>query len=249
MKRVMSAGLGLLGLMCLSLSAVADEVFDNISAAFAKVDNRISVVNVAPSAVSGLYEVDLDSGEVIYADAQGEYLFVGNLLTFSDDKGLISVTENRRKTQRADALAALAPTDVITYPAVGETTGVLHVFTDVDCFYCRKLHAEMEQINALGIQVNYLAFPRQGPGSKVHGIMDGIWCSDEVERAGLMTQAKRGRTDFSATCNDSPVISQYELGRKMGVTGTPALVLADGTLVSGYRPADQLAKLLGVSGE
>ena len=33
----------------------------------------------------------------------------------------------------------------------------------------------------------------------------------------------------------------------MGVTGTPAIVLMDGTLIPGYRTAADFAQLLGVS--
>ena len=37
---------------------------------------------------------------------------------------------------------------------------------------------------------------------------------------------------------------EYELGQLIGVTGTPAIVLEDGTLLPGYIPAVKLAKAL-----
>ena len=36
------------------------------------------------------------------------------------------------------------------------------------------------------------------------------------------------------------------MGRDIGLTGTPAIVLSDGTLVSGYLPAEPLAERLAV---
>ena len=39
---------------------------------------------------------------------------------------------------------------------------------------------------------------------------------------------------------------EYELGDKMGVNGTPALIKADGELIPGYMPAAELAQTLGV---
>ena len=231
------------------VSASANDAFDAISKAFAKVDSRISVVRVAPSAIEGLYEVDLDSGEVIYADATGKHLLVGNLLGVTET-GLVNLTENRRQSQRAEALAALSEEDMVIFPAQGQKTATVHVFTDVDCFYCRKLHDEIKQINGLGIQVNYLAFPRQGIGSGAYSTMNKIWCADKAAQPSLMTKAKGGDNLSSMSaegCVSQAVTDQYNLGRKMGVTGTPALLLPDGSLLAGYRPADKLAEILGVA--
>ncbi|MEE3129987.1 MAG: thioredoxin fold domain-containing protein, partial [Pseudomonadota bacterium] len=37
---------------------------------------------------------------------------------------------------------------------------------------------------------------------------------------------------------------QYMLGQKLGVNGTPNIVLPDGSLIPGYQPAALLAKAL-----
>jgi thiol:disulfide interchange protein DsbC len=47
-------------------------------------------------------------------------------------------------------------------------------------------------------------------------------------------------------CSNNPVDSQYELGGRLGVTGTPALITENGQLMPGYVPAAQLAKRLGI---
>jgi thiol:disulfide interchange protein DsbC len=60
-----------------------------------------------------------------------------------------------------------------------------------------------------------------------------------------MTAAKSGKNVESASC-DSPVLEQFQLGGRVGVTGTPAIVLEDGHMVRGYVPADSLAKGLGL---
>jgi thiol:disulfide interchange protein DsbC len=39
---------------------------------------------------------------------------------------------------------------------------------------------------------------------------------------------------------------QYELGGRAGVTGTPAIVLEDGSMIRGYVPAQRLAEGLGL---
>lgn len=45
---------------------------------------------------------------------------------------------------------------------------------------------------------------------------------------------------------ESPVAQQLDLGHQVGVTGTPAIITQDGTLIPGYMPADALVKRLGI---
>jgi thiol:disulfide interchange protein DsbC len=39
---------------------------------------------------------------------------------------------------------------------------------------------------------------------------------------------------------------EYHLGQKIGVTGTPSIILANGQIIGGYLSADALAKGLGL---
>ncbi|MBK8993494.1 MAG: thioredoxin fold domain-containing protein [Gammaproteobacteria bacterium] len=66
------------------------------------------------------------------------------------------------------------------------------------------------------------------------------WCAKDPGRhSAHQPQERRG--DPENVCADNPVAAQILLGEKAGVNGTPALVLEDGTLVPGYRPAKELA--------
>ena len=48
-----------------------------------------------------------------------------------------------------------------------------------------------------------------------------------------------------AACQE-PIAAQYQLGQKLGVNGTPAIIVDDGRLFPGYMPAEELARELGV---
>ncbi|SEQ31477.1 thiol:disulfide interchange protein DsbC [Amphritea atlantica] len=238
----------LVAMTLLSFNASADESKEAaIRAALSSLNSQVPIVAVADAQFPGLYEVTLASGEKLYVNESGSHFIVGEVYKVQADGRLVNLTEEGKKAGRIEQLASIAPEDMIIFPAKGETKAHMTVFTDTDCFYCRKLHKEMAQINAQGIEVRYLAFPRAGAGSKTQKVMDSIWCADKADQAELFTQAKSGRTIPALSCDNSPVMSQYELGQKMGVTGTPALVLQDGTLVPGYMPAAQLAKMLGVT--
>ncbi|GIS26795.1 MAG: hypothetical protein CM15mP127_11680 [Gammaproteobacteria bacterium] len=120
----------------------------------------------------------------------------------------------------------------------------LVVFTDVDCGYCRKFHSEIGQYNGLGITVNYVAFPRSGIESESFNKIVGAWCSKDAKN--ILTEQKKGSEPIIEQCEDHPVRKHFNLGQRIGITGTPAIVTSDGRLLPGYLPADEL--LLRIEG-
>jgi thiol:disulfide interchange protein DsbC len=47
------------------------------------------------------------------------------------------------------------------------------------------------------------------------------------------------------TCETSVIDENIKLAEKLGISGTPALVMPDGRLLSGYRDAKDLIELVG----
>jgi thiol:disulfide interchange protein DsbC len=114
------------------------------------------------------------------------------------------------------------------------------VFTDVDCAFCRKLHSQIADYNKLGIRVRYLLYPRTGPNSSSWTKAEQVWCSPD--RNDALTKAKLGEDLKTKACKDNPVARSYALGQQFALQGTPAILLADGELLSGYEPPDVLLK-------
>ncbi|KEA64942.1 Thiol:disulfide interchange protein DsbC [Marinobacterium lacunae] len=233
-------------LLCVMSQSVlaADTVRDRIAERIQSFDSRLSVESVSEAPMAGLYEVVLSSGEVLYTDDKAEYILAGELYQIQSGN-LVSLTEERLKDVRVKALAGIPAEQRVIFPAKGERKAHLQVFTDVDCGYCRKLHDEVAKLNDMGVQVDYLAFPRGGARSAAAAKMSAIWCAEGDERRALMTRAKNGENLKPVAC-DNPVMEQFAIGQQLGVTGTPALVLDDGRLLPGYLPAEQLAKVLGL---
>ena len=196
----------------------------------------IPIETIMPIDIPGMYAIELTGGAILYGTADGQHFFSGDLFAVQDD--LLNLSELRRDQKRKQWMAQYSPDDMIVFPAVGAARGFIQVFTDVDCGYCRKLHAEMAQINELGIEVRYLAYPRSGVDSETYDKMVTAWCSKDRQVA--ITQLKAGDSLASKAC-DNPVAEQFELGQQLGINGTPAIVLADGRLLPGYLPADRLA--------
>jgi len=186
---------------------------------------------------TGLFEVVIDSGEIIYFSEDLSYGFEGNVIEMATGT---NITEVKRKAQRKNLLASLDESEMIIY-SPKKTDYTLTVFTDIDCGYCRKLHSQMAQYNALGIRIRYMAFPRAGLDSDSFDKAEDVWCADDRKQA--MTVAKNGREVNSKDC-ESPVAAQYKLGGKLGVNGTPALFLDSGESLPGYIPPKRLRQLL-----
>ncbi len=202
----------------------------------------IPINSVSPSEAPGIYALELDGGTTLYGTADGKYMFAGDLYSIGDTE-LVNLAEVKRETNRATLMAEVAVNDAWVFKPVGETKAVVSVFTDVDCGYCRKLHAEVPRLNELGIEVRYLAYPRAGIGSASYNTIVSAWCADD--RGSALTKAKAGKAIAPKTCVN-PVAAQFQLGQDVGVTGTPAIVTSAGKLLPGYMPADILAETLGV---
>ena len=203
----------------------------------------LPIESIYPAAVDGLYGVDFPDGTTMYVTADGAHMIVGDMYAIGDD--LSNVTEQRRVVQRMTLMDQVAPADMVIFPAKGERRAVVNIFTDVDCGYCRKLHDEIDQYAELGIEVRYLAYPREGLESDTASTMRSVWCSSDPNTA--MTRAKNSQRIAQRECPTDPVDAQFALGQRLGVSGTPSIITGSGEMFPGYIPAPQLAQRLGLS--
>lgn len=226
-------------LLAVSFSAQADNAVDaKIRSAMNEVLPGAVPDSIVAAPIKGLYEVAYGP-KLFYVSADGRYLISGDMY---DLKQRSNLTEEYRSKARVQAIDALGKKAMIVYPARGKVKHTITVFTDLDCPYCRKLHEGMKEMNDLGITVRYLAFPRAGIPSSSYDKAVSIWCAPDPAKA--MTLATDDGKIVSRTCADNPVKKEYMLGELLGVTGTPSIVLADGTLLPGYLPPKRLAQLL-----
>jgi thiol:disulfide interchange protein DsbC len=219
-----------------SLPAAADQAEQIVRTAIRALVPDATIDSVRPSAVSGFHEVIL-SGQIIYVSSDGRFLLQGSIYDLVNRNDL---TEARRAEVRRDALALVPAEKRIVY-APKERKYTLTVFTDIDCGYCRRMHQHMDEYNAAGIAIEYLFFPRAGIGSASYDKSVHSWCADDPAEA--LTRAKLGQELEARTC-DNPVTEDFELGRRIGVTGTPAVITEDGQLIGGYLPPEQLLQRL-----
>lgn len=202
----------------------------------------LEVVKVEATPVPGIAMLITNQG-LFYASNNGEFFIQGKVYKLGG-----TVTDLAEQSLAKMRLAGIEKfsDSVIEYKAKDEKH-VVTVFTDITCGYCRKMHAQMDEYNAMGITFRYLAYPRAGIsdrlGNPTQGFRDlrSIWCNEEAAKA--MTKAKNGGAVADRIC-DAPIEEQFNFGRQVGVSGTPAIILENGMMVPGYQPPAQLAEAL-----
>lgn len=219
----------------LSLAADPDQV---IRKSLQSIQPDLPIEAIAESQMPGLYQIQLKGGRQLYASGDGQFLLQGYLFQIKDGKA-VNLTEQHETKEIAKEINSIPAKEMVIFAAEQAKTHIT-VFTDTDCGYCQKLHSEVPELNRLGVEVRYVAFPRQGLGSPAYKELVSVWCAKD--RQGAMNLAKTRQEVPAAEC-DNPVAKQYALGQMIGVSGTPAIVLANGKLIPGYQPAPQLAKL------
>ena len=232
--------LALMASLLMITSATAEEVSeelqqvrDTVSGMF----DSIAPENVKSSPIDGWYTIQKGS-VVAYISADGRYLLQGDLIDLDNERNLSEVT---RTDARREVMSKVTDDQVITFSPT-EVKYTVSIFTDVDCTYCRRLHSQIDEYMAQGIEVRYLLYPRNGPASQSWNTAEDVWCS--VDRNEALTMAKLDKKFDTASCDSANVSNSYVVGQQVGLSGTPAIVLDDGTLIGGYLPADQLAMRL-----
>jgi thiol:disulfide interchange protein DsbC len=222
-----------------SVAASADTPEQAIRNTLQTLKLDVPVESVAASPLNGLYEVKLKGGRVLYASPDGQFVMQGYLYQLKDGQP-VNLTEKTERASIAKTINAIPQAETVVFPAVGETKSHITVFTDTTCPYCQKLHAEVPELNKMGVEVRYVAFPRQGLDSPGDQQLQAVWCSKD--RKGSLEKLMSNK-DVEAPQCANPVSKQFALGQSIGVNGTPAIVLADGQVIPGYQPAAQVAKL------
>lgn len=199
-----------------------------------------TITSAVPTDMDGIYWVSAEGLPSFFTDKSGKHIIQGQIISVGGEVPVdISSPLVARTAQ--ETLKNVDKSEMIIYPATGATKSVIYSFTDADCPYCTKLHEEIEDINARGIEVRYLAWPRNQQSIPK---MEAIWCSED--RIAAMDQAKMGANVQAPTC-DNPVAEHMALGASLGVRGTPAIFTESGEQVGGYLPAAQLAQAVGIN--
>lgn len=203
---------------------------------------KVQIDSIQPAPMPGFYQV-IASGQMVYISADGKYLLNGDLLDLDQHANANDAAWARF---RRDELAKVPASQRIVF-APPHPKYTISVFTDVNCGFCRALHEHVADFNKAGIAVEYLAWPREGVTTTAgrptptYAEMVSVWCAADPRAA--LTAAKEGHAPKPVSCGN-PVKDEFDLGVKLGVSGTPTIFGPDGRMLGGYVTPEQLLKAL-----
>ena len=231
-------------LALLSGVACADEA--SIRAEFLKKYPQANIESITKMPFLGLYEMLVD-GEVLYADADFNYLIVGSII---ETKTKANLTDARQREIEDKKLKSLAfpfeqlPFEQAIKKVKGDGSRKVAVFTDPDCPFCRKLEKDLDKITDVTIYI--FLFPIEQLHPKAPEVSRAIWCAPDRVKAWDEYMLK-GVAPKSAKC-DNPVDKLVAFGQSKKINGTPTIFFADGKRVPGAIPAERFEELLSKAG-
>lgn len=190
---------------------------------------RVEEVKTTP--VNGLYEVRLGDSEIMYTDASGHYIIIGEMM---DLKNMRNLTQ-----ERVSALTAIAFKDLPLQNAItikrGDGSRKIAVFEDPQCGYCHRFEQQLQTIDNVTVYV--FLYPILS--EKSHEASKNIWCAKDPQKTWLDWMLNK--TEPKAVDCDIAVLQQnVEMGRKYKIEGTPTIIFEDGSRIPGAVDAEAI---------
>ncbi|WP_278395155.1 DsbC family protein [Acinetobacter venetianus] len=189
---------------------------------------NIQVTNIQPTEMSGLYSANLDN-QIIYLDENAEHMFIGSMVRLKDQKNL---TKDLVLKQNSIDWKQLPLKDAIK-TVKGNGKRQLAIFSDPNCPYCKKLEAELDKLNDVTIYTFIYPLKTQSIA-----VSKQVWCEANPAYAWKNLLQKNIQPKAKTCAN--PIDRNLELGRKLGVQGTPTLIFGNGLKMVGGRSAEEI---------
>lgn len=214
---------------------------EEAAALLKNIDPNIKILNIKMTPLRSLWEIDVESNSkkgAVYLDITKKYLISGQLI---DIKGKRNLTQETAEELNRIDVSKVPLGDAIVMGDKNAKKRVI-VFTDPDCPFCAKLHIELKKLTAERKDVAFFIkmFPlpiHKEAAEKAKAIA----CEKSLA---LLDAAFEKKPIAKAKCKSSAVDDNLALGKKLGITGTPTLVMPDGRVISGFRDANALKALI-----
>ena len=197
---------------------------------------KYKVDGITRTPIAGLYEVRLGT-DLIYVDEKASHALIeGQMVDLKTSRNLTR--------ERTEEFASINFKDLPLQLAFRQVQGngrrVMAIFEDPNCGYCRKMRGELLALK--DVTIHTFVLPILSPDSEVKS--RNALCAPDKAKAwnDLMVSGKVPPT-AGPSC-DAPITRLKELGRSLGVSGTPTVFFPNGRRLTGYAPAAQFEKML-----
>lgn len=213
-----------IALLCQIIHADVQSLKQKITSNYPK----LSFKDIENTPIEHLYSAKLDNQKV-YLDESGEYLLTGTLFRLKDQKNLTEASE-----QNKPSLWSALPLQDAVRIVKGSGQHKIAVFSDPHCPYCQQLELEINRLNDVTIYV--FLYPLRPESIK---LTQQVWCSPNASYAWQRLMQQGINPTASSRCSN-PVQNNLELGKKLGFSGTPVIIFANGQYNIGLLSSTQI---------
>jgi thiol:disulfide interchange protein DsbC len=227
-------------LLCLSFGVFAQEaaIRKNLAERLPKLPK---IDEITKSPIAGLYEVRFGGTQILYSDANGDFIFVNGSLI--DAKTRVDLTEERIDKLTAIDFSELPIKDAMVAKQ-GSGARKMAVFVDPNCGYCKRFERDLTTVKDVTIYT--FLMPILGADSTAKS--RDIWCSKDPQktwRAWMLDNVLPPKAP--ANCDSEVLERNLALSKKHRINGTPALFFEDGSRKPGALPAEQVERQLAAA--
>jgi len=198
--------------------------------------SKIQIKSISPSPIPGIFEVVANSS-IIYVDASAKFLIQGSI---TDLKTGANLTDAREDEINRIQFSDLPLQDAVKFVR-GDGLRKMAVFADPNCGYCKTLEKTFQ--NMENITVYTFITPILSPDSTQKS--KAIWCSSDPSKTWVAFMTMQTPVPSKTDCAN-PLDRNIALGKKLGISGTPAIFFADGSRIPGAASKDDLEKKLAL---
>lgn len=229
-----------LALLSATYAAVlpADDIAASLQKKITERFPDIEVTSIAPSVLPGLYEV-VTPGEIVYVDASGEHLVLGQIMKVKTRENLTQQRWNELNKIDFNSL----PFEHAIKLVKGQGRRKLAIFEDPFCPYCQELERTLQGLDDATVYI--FLYPIETLHDGATKAAREIWCASDRAAAWSAWMLNK-KAPPPVDCKN-PVESLVAFGDKLRINSTPTLFFPDGSRVPGAIAADKLESKLAAS--
>ncbi|QWR78273.1 DsbC family protein [Candidatus Magnetomonas plexicatena] len=205
----------------------------------------VKKIQVAPS--KGLWEITIKAEDkeghqkdgVVYLDYSKGNVILGNILKLKTKENL---TDKRMGELKKFDYKSIPTKNAIVLGSKKAKYKII-VFTDPDCPFCQKLHGDLKQVVAERDDIAFyiMLFPLTEIHPDSYKKAVSIMCTKSMK---LLDDAAEKKEIPEENCSTKAVDDNIKLGNKLGITGTPTVILPDGRQYRGNMKTEELLKAI-----
>jgi thiol:disulfide interchange protein DsbC len=201
----------------------------------------IKILDIGTAPIGGLCEVPIETNGrkgILYTDPSTKYIISGSIIEIATKTNLTQ--ERLIDLNKVDF--SQIPLDNALLMGNKDAKHRVIVFSDPDWPYCGKLHQEMKKVLEKRDDIAFLIMLYPLPMHKdSYKKTKSVMCEKSLS---LLDDAFGKKSLPEPTCETTAIDDNINLAKKLGITGTPAIILSNGSLIPGYKDADSLISLI-----